>query len=301
MRLIGHLPDERLARRFADHLLVKHMPSQVEAEADGRWAVWVHDDDHLDGAAAELDTYRAQPEAQQFLAATTAAAELRAKAEAEQRTRISRQPTRPFEQPWYAKLGICTTALILISVVIFALQLVNETLVWKWLGIVPIKPEAEGRLAWLELGFLPEVRKGQLWRLISPSFVHGGPLHLLMNMLLLAQLASAIEARYGWNRLLVLILTVGVFSNLLEYIFNSPAFCGMSGVVFGLFGFIWTQWKYYPGSGFLVPPNVTFLMLFWFVFCIVGLGGYIANFVHWGGLASGALIGYVTAILSRPR
>lgn len=301
MRLIGHLPDERLARRFSDYLLVKHMASQVEAEADGRWAVWVHDDDHLGDAAAEFDAYRGQPEAQKFLAATTAAAELRAKAEAELRAQTNRQPKRPFEQPWYARLGICTAALILLCVAVFVVQLVNEALVWKWLGIVSIKPEAEGRLSWFELGFLPEVRRGQLWRLISPSFIHDGPLHLLMNMLLLAQLASAIEARYGWNRLLVLILTVGVFSNLLEYIFNSPAFCGMSGVVFGLFGFIWTQWKYYPGSGFLVPPNVTFLMLFWFVFCIVGLGGYIANFVHWGGLASGALIGYVTAMLSRPR
>ena len=54
MRLLGHLPDERLARRFADHLLVKRMASQVEAEPDGRWAVWVHDDDHLARAAEDL-------------------------------------------------------------------------------------------------------------------------------------------------------------------------------------------------------------------------------------------------------
>ncbi len=306
MRLIGHLPDERLARRFADYLLVKQMASQVEAEADGRWAVWVHDDDHLDEAAAELASYRNQPEAKQFLAATAAAVELRAREATEQQDHASRARAgaQVFDQPWYARLGICTTTLILIAVAVFIAQLVNEVLVWKWLGIVPLTPDPDGGLSWttrVNAGFLPEVRKGELWRLISPSFVHGGPLHILMNLLLLAQLASAIEARYGWNRLLALIISVAVFSNLLEYFFNSPAFCGLSGVVFGLFGFIWTQWKYYPGSGFIVPPNVTFLMLFWFVFCIVGLGGYIANFVHWGGLASGALIGYVTAMLSRPR
>lgn len=303
MRLIGHLPDERLARRFADYLLVKHMASQIEAEADGRWAVWVHDDDHLNEAATEFDAYRVQPDAQKFLAATSAAAAMREQTAAEQQAQAGRQRAHEqvFERPWYAKLGLCTSVLIGISVVVFVLQLVNEALVWKWLGIVSIKPEPDGRLSWLDVGFLPEVRQGQLWRLISPIFVHGGPLHLLMNMLLMAQLASAIEVRYGWNRLLVLVISVAVFSNVLEYHFTSPAFCGMSGVVFGLFGFIWTQWKYYVNSGFTVPPNVTFLMLFLFVFCIIGGAGTIANFVHWGGLASGAFIGYVTALLSRPR
>lgn len=303
MRLIGHLPDERLARRFADYLLVKSVPIQVESETDGRWAVWVHDDDHRDEASAELTSYQAQPEDRKYLAATAKATELRTKTTSDQQTKSTgqRQGEGSFARTWYERLGICTITLVALSVGVFALQLANETLIWQWLGIVAIRPEPDGALTWQNIGFLPEVRKGELWRLISPIFVHGDPLHLLMNMLLFAQLASAIELRYDWNRLLVLVLSVAVFSNLLEYTFSSPAFCGMSGVVFGLFGFIWTQWKYYPGSGFIVPPNITFMMIFWFVFCIVGLGGYIANFVHWGGLASGALIGYITAILSRER
>jgi GlpG protein len=303
MRLLGHLPDEKLARRFADYLSVQSMASQVEPEADGRWAVWVHDDDHLDAAATELASFHTRPEDQKYVSAAADAAKLREQEEKDEQARAKRtfDRGRLLEKSWLQRFGICTASFILLSVVVFAVQLANEALVWNWLGIVTLRPEEGGRLAWLEVGFLPEVRSGQLWRLVTPIIVHGGPIHLLMNMLLFAQLGSAIEMRYGWNRLLVLILIVAAFSNLLEYLFTSPAFCGMSGVVFGLFGFIWTQWKYHPNSGFVVPPNLTLLMLFWFVFCIVGLGGTIANFVHWGGLASGALIGYVTAMLSRPR
>lgn len=303
MRLIGHLPDERLARRFADVLLVKSMASQVEPEADGRWAVWVHDDDHLDEATSQLQLFSQRPDDSRYLSAVGKAGEIRLREQQELATRLKRQEAArlPSERTWVERLGICTLALLSITVGVFCVQLVNEALIWKWLGIVTITPAQGDLLEWSGEGFLPEVRSGQIWRLVTPIFVHGGPLHLVMNLLLLAQLAGAVEFRYGWSRLLVLILCVSVFSNLLEYVFNHPAFCGMSGVVFGLFGFVWTQWKYHPESGFAVPPHVTFMFLFWFVACIVGVAGNIANFVHWGGLASGAVIGYVAAVLSRPR
>jgi GlpG protein len=301
MRLIGHLPDERLARRFADYLLVKKMASQVEPEANGQWAVWVHDDDHLDEAAEELKKYRVQPDDSRYRAAAAAAAERRINEQKELEERAKREHDRDriFQRSLFERLGICTSILMMICIVVFAIQFVDPALIWKWLAMVPIRPVDGDKLAWTPGGFLPEVRDGELWRLITPIFVHGGPVHLIMNLLLFAQLGSAIESRYGWNRLLTLVIVVAVFSNLIEYIFNSPAFCGLSGVVFGLFGFIWTQWKYFPGSGFVVPLNLTILMLFWFVFCITGLAGPIANFVHWGGLASGAVIGYLSALLSR--
>jgi len=301
MRLIGHLPDERLARRFADYLLIRSVASQVEPEADGQWAVWVHDDDHLDQAAAELMRYRAHPEESRYTDATAAAAERRRQEQqaAEAQARREFDQRRVMHRSLLERVGICTSLLILACLGVFLLQLYNEALAWKWLGIVPLEPRDGDKIAWTDAGFLPEVRKGQLWRLVTPIFIHGDLLHLLFNLVFFGQLGSAIERRYGWNRLLALVLFVSIFSNVLEYRFSGPAFCGMSGVVFGLFGFVWTQWKYYPNSGFLVPPHITFLMLFWFVFCIVGLGGQIANFVHWGGLASGALIGYVSAVLSR--
>lgn len=301
MRLIGHLPDEKLARRFADYLLVKQVASQVEPEADGRWAVWVHDDDHVDDASDDLSKFRDKPADRTYITASAKAAEQRLKEERDAASQADREYDRQrmFQKSFIERLGYCTSLLILICVVVFAIQLVNETPVWNWLAMEKITPVEGDRLSWNDQGFLPEVRHGQMWRLVTPVFVHGGFLHLLMNMFLFAQLSSAIERRYGWNRLLPLVIVVAVFSNMLQYVFEGPAFCGLSGVVFGLFGFIWIQWKYYPNSGFIVPPNLTFIMLFWFVLCIVGLGGSIANFVHWGGLASGAVIGYVTARLSR--
>jgi GlpG protein len=302
MRLLGHLPDEKLARRFADYLSVQSMASQVEPEADGRWAVWIRDDDHLDAAATELASFHARPEDQKYVNAAVDAARLREQEEKEEQVRARRtfDRSRLLEKSWIERLGKCTLGLMALSILAtfytdfgknegafnqFAITRVNfVTDAFEWSG-----------------AFLPEVRGGQIWRLVTPMFIHMDFIHILFNMLWLADLGSAVERRYGWRRLLVFVLVVSSFSNLLEYQFNSPVFGGMSGVVFALFGFIWTQSKYHPNSGFQIPPLVTGLMLFWFVFCIVGLGGTIANFVHWGGLASGAFIGYVTAVLSRPR
>ena len=144
-----------------------------------------------------------------------------------------------------------------------------------------------------------EVRAGQLWRLFTPTFIQLDPMHILFNVLLLANLGGVVERRYGWHRLMIFVLAVSAISNVCEYRFVSPLFGGLSGVVFGLFGFVWTESKYNPNSDFVVPPMVTAMMLGWFVFCIVGLGGTVANFVHWGGLASGALIGRLAARLAR--
>ncbi|HAV64733.1 MAG TPA: hypothetical protein DCY13_20495 [Verrucomicrobiales bacterium] len=300
MRLIGHLPDEKLARRFADYLLVKDVKSQVEPEGGGQWAVWVHDDDHLEEATAELDQYRSRPDEQKYVAASAEAIQARQKETDELRRHAARQYDRERlnRRSFIDRLGKCTVALMVISllVTIYTGFGQNEA-AFNQFSIAEMEFK-DGKIYWSR-EFLPEVRKGQFWRLFTPMFVHMDFIHILFNLLWLADLASAVERRYGWSRLLLLVLVVSAVSNLTEYIFVSPAFGGMSGVVFALFGFIWTQSKYCRVSGFVVPPLVSGLMIGWFVFCIVGLSGQVANFVHWGGLASGALIGYVSSLLQR--
>ena len=69
----------------------------------------------------------------------------------------------------------------------------------------------------------------------------------------------------------------------------------MSGVVYGLFGYIWIRGKLDPASGLYMEQINVVLMLVWFVVCLTGMVGPIANVVHGVGLAMGALWGYISA------
>lgn len=295
MRLIGHLPDEELARRFADYMLVQHLESQVEPEGDGRWAVWIIDDEHIEEATEKLARYRSSPNDDRFKEAATSAREKRDELARENEQHARRQRTRDSIWPKsiVARAGRCTFSLVAISVVVFVLMQVDSGFVRQWLSIIKLTPVGE-QVEYSTI-FLYDILHGQVWRVFTPMFIHFDILHIFMNMWLLVDLGGAVERRYGSRWTLLLVLIISAVSNLLEYVFSTPFFGGMSGVVFGLFGFVLVQSKYNPFSNFYVSPMMTGILLVWFVYCIVGLPGEIANFVHWGGLASGAVIGYVSS------
>ena len=142
---------------------------------------------------------------------------------------------------------------------------------------------------------LPEIRGGELWRLITPIFLHFGLLHIGFNMLWLWDLGGMIESRQGPVRLGLLVLVAGVAGNLAEYAWSGPAFGGMSGVVYALLGYAWVQGRFNPRAGLTLHQPVVVMMLIWFVICWLGLVGNIANMAHTVGLASGLLLGWAFA------
>src|SRR5262249_19576251 len=52
----------------------------------------------------------------------------------------------------------------------------------------------------------PEIRAGEVWRLVTPIFLHGGLLHLLFNMLWLYQLGGQIETQESSRYIAVMVL-----------------------------------------------------------------------------------------------
>jgi membrane associated rhomboid family serine protease len=138
-----------------------------------------------------------------------------------------------------------------------------------------------------------ELFQGQLWRLITPIFLHFGLLHLLFNMMWLWELGRVIEWRFGWPKLLLLVLVAGMISNLAELAWSGPLFGGMSGVVYALLTYLWMQGRFNPWSGLYVPQPILAMMLAWFFLCWTGLLGPVANMAHTGGLVIGAVWGYL--------
>ena len=143
-------------------------------------------------------------------------------------------------------------------------------------------------------GGLPEIRGGELWRLLTPIFIHFGYLHIIFNMLWTWDLGRALELTQGTRRLSVLVVVLGVASNLLEYAWTGwVLFGGMSGVVYGLLSYIWIQGRLDPASPLRLHREIVILMVIWYVLGWTGFIGPIANMAHTGGLVGGLVLGWL--------
>ena len=134
---------------------------------------------------------------------------------------------------------------------------------------------------------LPEINSGEWWRVITPTFVHLNIYHLVFNMLWIWVLGSAVEKLQGTTTLLLIFIVTGAASNFAEFYFSGPLFGGMSGVVYGLVGYVWMQKKYNPLFLVVLPNALIPMMLVWYAICWTGLVGGIANMAHTAGLVIG--------------
>jgi GlpG protein len=285
MRQIGTLPDPQQAQRFADYLLTQGITTKIDAQ-NGAATIWVREEDQVPRASEELATFTREPDNTRYAAAAPEAQSLRR--EAERKEKQFRRNLIDVRRRWSSAGGTgprpVTNALIGISVLVAVLTYGSDGL--TGLTMISNYPPKS------PLGLLPEVLHGQIWRLVTPIFLHGGPLHLLFNMIWLHQLGPQIEARRGSARFLGLVVAIAVVSNVAQYLGNGPGFGGMSGVVFGLFGYIWMKSRFEASSGFFMHPQTVVFMLFWAAICTVGVVANVANWAHGVGLATGMAIGY---------
>jgi GlpG protein len=290
MRLIGQLPEEAQARRFSDFLIAKGVRNEIERDGNEAWSLWVHDENQVSEARDWFTRFSAAPGAAEFRNAAPEAAKVReaeARESAEYRRRLSTRQ-RLFADSGRHTAGILTYVLIVacVAVAVFSRLGRDEGV----LGPLFISDPGTD-----STGFLHDVLAGQVWRLFTPVFIHFGVAHLLFNMLWLFQLGSMIEGRQGHIRFALLVLGLAAGSNIAQYAYAGPSFGGMSGVVYGLFGYIWLRGRFDPASGLFMDRQNVILMVVWFVACFTGLVGPVANGAHAAGVILGAACGYLSA------
>jgi len=296
MRQIGNLPDEVLARKFSDYLYVKGIENEVDPSSDGSWTVWVLSDDKLADAAAKLEIYRNSPNLPEY-DEDASQAESRRKLKEEENEKFRKKVyDRDRIFSWQTQFGLLTVTMMAISIVLYVLWLFGHSAtIVQIFSIEAYSDDID------PVGRLSEILRGEVWRIITPIFIHFGLLHLVFNMFWIKDLGTAIEKRYGALVLGVLVLVIASTSNLAQYLARGPAFGGMSGVVYGLFGYIWMQSRFNPASGFHLDTQTVTLMIVWFVLCLTGMVGPIANTAHGVGLLAGMAIGYVSAHINSRR
>jgi rhomboid protease GlpG len=307
MRQAGTIATEAEAARFADYLFAHGVAAKVEPDGNG-WAVWVRDEEQVARATEELNQFVANPTNEKYVVAGQ-----EAKARRENLARREKEARRNFvdlSRRWDGRgagPAPLTRALVAISIAVAIFTRLGgyfprdsregpDTLlsVLQFTESPEIKQQREAAgETWHPLD---AIRRGQVWRLITPIFLHFSPLHLLFNMYMLYQFGRLVESRRGTLRFALLVLVIALVSNYCQYYFMVadhvfPSFGGMSGVLYGLFGYAWMKSRYDPTADIYIDANTVVMLMVWFVLCLVGLIGNIANWAHAGGLAVGVIIG----------
>lgn len=141
---------------------------------------------------------------------------------------------------------------------------------------------------------------GDFFTMLTPILLHGGALHLVFNMLWLWELGRLIEVRQSTAKLALAIVVLALVSNTAQYLYGGGNnFGGMSGVVYGLFAWVWMWQLFDRRAGLRLPGSlIAFMVLSLVVMTLLELD-MIANEAHLGGFLCGVVFGAATATVSR--
>ena len=136
------------------------------------------------------------------------------------------------------------------------------------------------------------LRQGQVWRLVTPTFLHANLAHLLVNGAGLFCLGPVAEAALGPERAALVFFGAGLGANLASYACNPMPAVGSSGAVFGLIGALGAfalrhrELLGEDGSGALAQLSGVLALNMAFG----ALNPNIDNWGHFGGLFAGVLL-----------
>mgnify|MGYP005725106915 CR=1 FL=1 len=200
---------------------------------------------------------------------------------------------------WFKSTPITVMVLIITLLVALFSQLGSQLEVVAWFSFFPLVLDTQ---AYLVTGF--DHLRLQPWRLISPMLLHFGWLHLVFNVLWWLDLGRRIE-RQSKFLLVALLLVTSLAANVAQAWQVASLFGGLSGVIYGLLGYIWVMDRYNPVR-YHLPQNILIFMLLWLLLGISGLFpalgfGDMANMAHLGGLVAGVALGFMHTLLWRIR
>ena len=157
---------------------------------------------------------------------------------------------------------------------------------------------AGNQIDWLEVygaRFNTAIRMGEVWRLITPVFLHASVLHIFFNMYALFAIGTFLEKHFGHKRF-ALLYFLGAFSgNVFSFLLTGENgySVGASTAVFGLVAaevvFFYQNRKLFGSQARQAIGNAVFIIA---INLFIGLTPGIDNWGHVGGLLGGAMFAW---------
>jgi GlpG protein len=295
MRLVGELEELAHARTFSDYLIHLGIENQIiEEPSDDKiiYEIWVHEEDKVEQSEELLRKFLENPDDEEYQGVSKIAGKIKreAKREAKERPQYMDARTTIFYRG-ATRNGTLTLILIAACIIVAVLSKLGKDIMpirMLFVSEFIVLPPSLGR-------GLPEIWNGEIWRMFTPMLIHFGPYHLFFDLWCLWFLGNMMEDRKGTLFLAIFILIISGSSNLAQYLASGPLFGGMSGVIFGLLGYIWMKGKYDPASRLALHRLTVIMMIGWYFLCLVGIMPNIANMAHTVGLVVGIAWGYLTS------
>ncbi|GAA0745071.1 rhomboid family intramembrane serine protease [Clostridium oceanicum] len=141
------------------------------------------------------------------------------------------------------------------------------------------------------------IDQGEYYRFITCMFLHGGLMHIALNMYALYAIGPLVESYYGKIKYLIIYFISGIVSSVFSYKFSDSVSIGASGAIFGLLGatlILAYRNKHKIGKGFM--QNIISVIV---INLIIGLSIHnVDNFGHIGGLIGGLLVSLIIFLVS---
>ena len=288
MRHIGTIPDLEKAQLFIDYLAAKKIDAINDSQGS-EWAIWVRDEDSLDQSRELLQNFLADPGQPEFeekaapiRAARKQAQELlirradeavRGKSSREGQaateadvdsasdTMATQPPLTMAEMTRQAPLTM--TIIYICMFVFFTTQFGSNMRSISMTSFTFCNPHRVAEAAWQDSADgMVDIRQGEFWRLVTPSFLHFGMAHIGLNLFFLFQLGRLFEVRNNTVRMGLILLLCAIVGNIGQYLCDGwPLFGGLSGSISGLLAFISVRMVTKPDEGPKIAPVAVLMIL----------------------------------------
>jgi rhomboid protease GluP len=187
-----------------------------------------------------------------------------------------------------------TSAVLVANILMFGVSLVLTMQAGEAGGLhilAGMSGEASYKLG-ISLPFGYLLQDHEWWRLVTAMFLHGGLLHIGLNMMSLMQLGPALEELYGSARYFFLYVFTGAFGFFVSALTGHFSL-GASGALLGLVGAMLAITSKRGGS-FMRDLRSRLITSVVILFAVGFMGAFrIDNAAHLGGLAAGFVIGKI--------